>query len=239
MLGSMLLFGAAGCAPIEDLPVHAWSGPEAALQVMAERADRLERFTAKGQVTMGGEAGPVTLDTVLVARPPQHLRWRAWKFGRAVADLTVTPEGVWLWNDPRAQSLAEALGREQADPRRLMSWAGWDGALFRDPELRVRDSGGPRFTLVRSPSASSPGELRIEVDRATLTPRLYSIRAGEREAARVTLSQYQHGEGMVWPMRIDIASGGQNLSVRLNSFEPNAALNPAAFKPSRRAKPLH
>ena len=115
LLYCILLAALIGCAaPRDSLPTFARMDEARSLQTIAERAEKTKSVTAEGLITLrDAEGQTVRLDCVIVMRLPDELRMRAWKFGQAVFDLTLTPQGAWLIapEDPDAP-------RHRADCRR-------------------------------------------------------------------------------------------------------------------------
>src|SRR5438105_2819264 len=87
----------AGCATPERIPKYPPMPPDQALKLLADRAHVIHAVTAQGTITLTRAKGDtVRLDAAVVLDPPTRARLRAWKFGHAVFDMTLTPEGLWL-----------------------------------------------------------------------------------------------------------------------------------------------
>ena len=232
---------AAGCAPRRaheaGLPTFADVDHADALRVLDERARAVRTLSARCDLTLARADGQsVRLDGAVAMAPPDRLRLRAWKFGRAVFDLTLTPDGVWVVtpDDPsRRQKVLPAsvsaahLGRE---------WAMLSGSFFGEEGLRVRDDGG---RLVVSKELEGGRGVACDVDRRTLTPRRYRLLdpAG-RTRFTLSLAGYRMFDATPWPTRLRAASDDGRISVRLKDVELNADLAPNAFRPPRRAEKL-
>ena len=95
-----LLLAAGGCArkaPPSPLPTYAGLDDAAALKVLAARAEAVKTLSAQCALTLTRpDDQTVQLDGAVVMAPPEKLRLRAWKFGRAVFDLTLTEAGLWV-----------------------------------------------------------------------------------------------------------------------------------------------
>ena len=131
------------------------------------------------------------LDAAYVLAPPDRARVRAWKFGRAVFDLTRTADGDLFLFLPR--------GDDRADE--LTASAGQFGAAIGEwLRLLSGDLAGPGATatadgdriIVRRPAGQGGLSLRVTIDRPTLTPRLYeAVDDGGRVRFRLLLSEYR------------------------------------------------
>ncbi|MFW6059259.1 MAG: hypothetical protein ACODAQ_03705, partial [Phycisphaeraceae bacterium] len=92
----------AGCRTPEPLPQHEWHNLNYALATIEQRQESIQTLSAECRLTLRRADGDVvTLDGLMVLRRPNHLRAQAWKFDQKVLDLTVRPEGVWMWTSER------------------------------------------------------------------------------------------------------------------------------------------
>lgn len=211
---------------------------QAALRTLAERAERVKTVQGEGFVTLEREGGDgVRLDSAIAIEFPDHARLRAWKLGQAVFDLTLTPEAVWVFtrgdsDDEEAPPATESAGRFI---RRALSYM---GGFFTDPDLEVRSQG--RDLLLVRKKMEEGQVLTCEIDRATLTPRKYTL-TDDAEKVRFTLhlSDYQdYGDGIVWPKRLDAVGENGTIRITMGNVEFNSRIAPRAFTPPRRAEKL-
>src|SRR5215207_7588135 len=97
---SAVAFQLLGCARRQNaspLPTYPSLDNAAALKVLAGRAEAVKSMSAQCALTLTRpDDQSVQLDGAVVMEPPGKLRLRAWKFGQAVFDLTLTPDGLWV-----------------------------------------------------------------------------------------------------------------------------------------------
>jgi len=236
---ALLLAGLSGCANRERIPVYPAMADEAALRTLAQRAAAIHDASGSGSLTLtrpGGDS--VRMDVAVVMQRPGRVRMRAWKFSRAVFDLTVNEDGVFL------VAPSEAGGGAGEKVRSAGIGAGkfaraigvlFGGDFFTRAGLRVlKDS---PFTL----EVDISGErVTCEVDRRTLTPRVYRVldeRGNQR--FKLELSKYvDHGGGIVYPHAMVATSEQGKAEVALRDVDINAGVAAGAFKPPARAEKL-
>jgi outer membrane lipoprotein-sorting protein len=207
------------------------------LRVLAERARQVQTLSGEGLITLTRPDGEsVRLDAAIAMRPPERARLRAWKFGRAIFDLTVAPDGVWVVtpDDPKRQEQIRSAGVGAG--RLARAWSVLSGGFFDAPGLTTQVTDA-RLRLRRE-AAGEPVVL-CEVDRRTLTPRRYSM-LDDRGVTRftLTLDRYQTFGSAVWPTKLVATSDGGTVEVDLRQVDVNPELPPAAFTPPRRAERL-
>jgi outer membrane lipoprotein-sorting protein len=170
-------------------------------------------------------------------RPPERARIRAWKFGRAVFDLTVTPDGVWIVSPDDSNRKEQIRSAGVSAAKLARTWSVLSGGFFEQAGLMTQMSDG-RILVRREASGGQPAVV-CEVDRRTLTPRKYSV-VDDRGATRFTLAmdRYRQFGDAVWPMRMVAVSEGGTVEVELREAEVNPELPDAAFTPPRRAEKL-
>jgi outer membrane lipoprotein-sorting protein len=234
---SILLLLVAGCHQTyqEHLPTHPRIDPATTLAQLAQQADRLRTMSGSGTLELTQPKGQtVRLDMAVALQPPQRARIRAWKFGTAVFDLTVLPEGVWLESSKDAATPQQGIGATAVPVAK--AWALLGGEFFKTPDLLTQTNG--QWLVVRSVAVDQPTIICF-VDRDTLTPRQYQI-VDEFGKARfiLTLDHYEDFAGIPWPRRIIASSDAGIISVDLTDVELNGDLQPLTFKPPRRAEKL-
>ena len=235
-----ILFAAmftSGCAPREQLPAYQWVDGQTALRDLAARAQAVHTASAQCQITLTRANGQsVRLDGAIVMQPPDHVRLRAWKLGQAVFDLTINPDGVWmvLPDDPQGKQRMIPAGASAAEMAH--AWAIFSGGFFSAGDAKIIDKGGPRFVVERWIDGK---KIDREVERSTLTPRLYVL-SDQSGVKRFTLSEqeYQVIGGIPWPTRLIARSDSGTIDLKLQDVELNAELPSAAFVPPRRAQKM-
>lgn len=226
----------AGCQS-EHIPTYPHMDDSSSLRVLSERNKAIQSLTAQGTITLTSTDGQsVRLDAAMVSHLPDRMRLRAWKFGQAVFDLTLTPDGLFLItpdNNSRKEQM-KAAGASAADFVR--TWSMLSGGLFESPNLRVEST----LTQLRITRAAA-GEPTIlcTVDRSTLTPRRYDLvdDQGSRRFSLV-LDHYTTVNNLVWPRRFIATSEQGTINIELREIELNGDLPPGAFVPPKRAERL-
>lgn len=227
---SGLCVALAGCAP--TLPTYPPMSTEASLGVIAARAESVRSIAARCDITLALSGGDsVILDGVLAAEPPDRWRIRAWKFGHAVFDLTATPEGVWLLAADEMSESAESLASaSQAGIDELMAMLG--PGFFQLPPANAEIVGDRlRVTMTREGGRS----VACEIERATLTPRLFVVTGDDAAARTLRLERYRMVAGIPWPTRLRLAGPEGTITLMLTDIELNEAPAPAAFVPPGKA----
>ena len=235
----ILLATVSGCRNNEHESIAAFPLRDApsTLHWLAERARLVRTLSGEGLITLTRPDGQsVRLDGALVMQPPRQARVRAWKFGRALFDLTVTPEGVWAVtpDDPQRKEQMKTAGMSAA--KLAKTWSVLSGGFFEGADLsaEVRES---RLIVRRQ----TPGEPTVvcEVDRATLTPRKYlMLDDSGKQRFSLVLSRYRQFGEVAWPTRLIAVSDSGTVEVELREVEINPELPAAAFVPPRRAEKL-
>jgi hypothetical protein len=228
----------AGCTH-EALPTYRLTDAESTLRLLAQHAPaaRVRTISAQGQVELARADGQsIRLDTALAAEPPERVRLRAWKFGQAALDLTLTSEGLWIMQ-PRQSGESPAsqpAGLRPEQFRRM--WQLLDGGLFSDPQARSRLEGEEIIITRQEPDGMS---IVCRADRATLTPRRYEILdASGQKRFTLTLDKYAlfGPERIAWPRRIVALSSDGRITVTVREAQFNQPLAAQAFVPPRRAR---
>ena len=226
-----------GCARRAASPLPTYPGLDdaAALKVLARRAEAVKTLSAGCDLTLTKEDGQtVRLDGAVAMEPPERLRLRAWKFGQAVFDLTLTPDGLWVMAPREPGRRDEVLPASLSAAQFGREWAVLNGRFFLQPDLST--SGDGRWLDVRR-TLEDGRTVVCRVDRATLTPRDYAMRdPGGRLRFRFALGDYRLVGGMPWPTKLAARSGEGKIDIRLKDVELNQELAPSAFRPPRRAE---
>lgn len=235
-LGIIILAGlmVGGCA--RELPRYQWIDHATALETLSARAQNIETISARCDLTLSQPNGrSITLDAAVVSHMPDHLRLRAWKFGQAVFDLTLTPQGLWIMQSkemPADRAIPMNINAEQI----AQSWALLGGGFFNEDGLSVEDHGGSSFKIKRT--LEDGGQTIIcEVDRRTLTPRRYTLRDDQGKVRFVLEPErYRRFGDIFYPTKFTARSEAGQFIARLHEIEINSTLPPNVFQPPRRAK---
>lgn len=224
--------GPAGCAA--RLPVYHGVSDEQALAVIADRLERVRTISAEAAVTLSSPDGrSVHLDGAFVAAPPERARLRAWKLGAPALDLTVLPEGVWVFVAGRdaaggpAGNLARSPASGVASAIELLS-----GGYFRNARP-LSDESSAEVLVVIGPFAGQGGA-RCEIDRPTLTPRRFVLSEGPAPR-ELHLERYALVQGVAMPQSLRFRGADGEILVRLDAMEINTEPPPAAFVPPSNA----
>lgn len=261
-----------GCARPAQLPTYPSMSAESALGLMAARQQTIKTFTARADLVLTrpddqpGARQSVSLEGVLIARPPEALRLRAWKLGRAVLDLTVDGPSAWIMTAGDDPSGAPE-GASAAQVRGALDLLG--PAYFRAARevtgplpAGLAVAGDAQALWTSGPALGRPDAL-CEIDRSTLTPRRFVVvdESGTIRA-EMLLSTYAlvpvgsepaaaagpppRGKTVAVPMRIEVRAGGGGgdgrgggvIEIELSEVEINGTLEPGAFVPPARARKL-
>lgn len=236
-VSAVVFLYAAGCArpKMSALPTYGGLNDLAALHVLAKRAEAVKTLSAECALTLTRPDGQtVRLDGAVVMEPPHRLRMRAWKFGQAVFDLTLTPDGLWVLTSGDSGRREKVLPATLSAAQFGREWAALNGRFFLEPDLVT---GGEGKWLTARRTLDDGRRVTCRVDRLTLTPRDYEMRDVQgRRRFRFALSHYQPVHGIPWPMKLAARSADGDIEVRLKDVELNGELAPNAFKPPRRAE---
>lgn len=227
-----------GCAPkrTPDVAPYRWVDEATALDDLRARASAIKTISAECGITLTRADGEsVQFDGALVLENPNHVRMRAWKFNRAVFDLTLNDDGLWVMtlDDPnRREQVLPATLRAGDFLRELSLFTG--GFFTQDPLPKAETRGGTLLLTRHTPH----GLLHCEVDRATLTPRrFYSDPQGSgAERFELKLGNYREISGILWATRLEAVSALGRVAVDQRDVEINGELAPQAFVPPKRAE---
>ena len=232
-----MIAGCAGVAPVEHLPALPLLDDRATVTAISAQFHAVHDMSAQGNLDLTGPNGDrVQMDVAMALRPPNEARVRAYKFGQAVFDLTVTPSGVWLLTTGPGAT-ADRTSKLQVSAEQLAHMLGLlSGALFEEPGLVLHDDGDG---LIVRRERSGEATVLCTVDRKTRTVRQYQL-LDDRHAVRLMLTQSEFVEhdGIPWPQRILAVSDRGRIEIQLRDVDLNAGLPPNAFVPPRRATRL-
>lgn len=226
---------AGGCASSEKstLPIYPAMSTVESIDVIRTRATKLERVTGRGEITLENpNRGAVSLDSIFVLAPPDRARVRAYKFTQAVFDLTLNPDGLFIFV-PRERGkpgelLESTRGAAGAIREWLSSFAGQVDATGADVKQDARS-----ITITR-PDADGTTRTTV-VDRPTLTVRQQTVR-DSAGTVRFTLKldDYRDFAGTLWPAKIVAVSERGTITLLTRELQPNVAAD-TAFTPPPRA----
>lgn len=220
----ILLLTIVGCAkpPIPSYPTMSYEDARPIL-----RGHMPETLTLQGQLTLSEPKQSIQLDTAMVIRQPSEMRLRAWKFGQAVFDLTVRPDGVYAYS-----------GRKEVDPESLKRIAGSIASWLQLLAPLPADAVPLETTQDEWVFERQIAEARVltHVDRQTLVVTRHEMFEGPVRRASIDLSKYTLRGSVPWPGQIVVSEGKRQIKLNTSSLRTDVA--PKAFEPPRRAERL-
>jgi hypothetical protein len=221
IIGLVLL---GGCAS-PPLPTYEPMDAQRALATIADRLQAVHTVFGTARIALeDGHGGSIRLDGALAAEFPDRIRLRAWKFNTAVFDVTAVGDEAWVLASDRMspeQSKAIPAGGVRT-ARDLLG-----PAFFRHAS---EAPGSTAALLIVEGPLRGGGSATCEIDRATLTPRVF--RAGE---ATLVLDRYRVTQGTPWAWRWTLTSPQGTVAVRLDDVVLGGGVAPGAFTPPARA----
>jgi hypothetical protein len=232
-LAALAMALAAGCQP--QLPTYPRVDAQEALRLMADRTAHIESVSAPCRVVLTQSDGrSVQLDGAMVSRPPDYLRLRAWKLSRPVFDLTLRPDGLWIF---RAKGSADdqPWSAESLTAARLRrAWSLLTARMDQDAWTLTQDAGDRLVVSTVDPD----DHYRVEcvADRDTLTLQRCTI-ADADGGTHVTLTweAYRLVDGLVWPLQVRMEGDAGSITVTTDPPTFNDPPPTEAFTPPSRA----
>ena len=225
----------AGCVAPE-VKKYRWVDEPTALAELRKRAAALKTLSAECEITLerpNGEA--VRLNGALVMQPPNRLRLRAWKLTRAVFDLTLNEDGLWVMTTDdakRNEQLVPASVQAADFVRELSLFTG--GFFTQDPPPWTQQRGSETIVFTRD---TKNGTLSCEVEREMLVPRRFYARGPEGQRVELKMDEYRtYRDGVTWPDELQAVSELGSILVESRNVEVNRELAPNAFVPPKRAE---
>jgi hypothetical protein len=221
------------------LPAYKWEGPRAALRTINARDSAIECVIASGRLVLTDQAGDsVQLDCVLIGRNRDYVRLHASKFGRTIHDVTLTPDGLWVY---QAKSQADTTNESVSCWRAGLLSDLW--SLLMNPyryhgwrPVESSDLGRHEFAVERA-MGSEGSKCSAIIDKRTLATKRFQLHdKGGRLRESVTLSAYRSLGPVIWPMQIDAAGEHGRVRILFDRVDINQELMPTAFTPSSKAK---
>jgi hypothetical protein len=230
LVGLLLIAGCAG----ENLPKYPMMEPGPSLVAMRDRSSGIKDISGQGAVTLiNPRGGSVRLNAAFVFAPPDRARVRAYKFGQAVLDLTVKPEGLWLFlprRDAHENDIRTASGNTG---RAIRQWL-----LLIAGESQGGDATAHGAKLLVTRKMDDGTTLQTEIDRSTLTARQYTLTDPNGiQRFRLTLDHYMQVQSTVWPGRIVAQGPMGKIIIEMRDVELNEAPD-GVFDPPVRAEKL-
>lgn len=224
---------------LPPLPTHPWVSPQHAITTITQRVDQIKSFTATGTLELSRPGhDPVILDTVLLGQNRTHIRLRAWKFNSPVFDITIKPEGTWLWTSKRMKDDTQIRSLSSEYAQQLFSPWWWMGDALR--EYTTIHEPSDQTMLVKHKLANSELQFSATINKPTLTLTSYILTVPNADQHRqaINLSQYVILNDIPWPNQLVAQNNLGNFTIKFHEVELNASLPPTAFKPASRAKKL-
>jgi hypothetical protein len=221
----------AGCTSTPPPPQYAKVTPQQAVSIIAARTEAVHTVSAHAKLTLVNAAGDsVRMDAaVAMQRDPASLRLRAWKFGQAVFDLTMNPQGLWIMTGRDPNHPERAGDSRLSAVQMARAWGLFNGDLFTQENLIVNDNGGKTFQVQGS---GDDGTILIcTIDRATLTPVHYELQKDSAVHFTLDLSNYESFGDVVWPRHIHGTSDTGVFTADLDDIEINQPLADGSFVP--------
>ena len=241
-LSLLLCVMLAGC--VSPLPTYEWKGVAAALQTMQQRGALIQTASGTATLTLRRPDGAsVRVDAAFAAMPPESLRIRAWKMNQAVADWTLRPDGVWIWQAEQEEATTDEDGNPSAPagpPAGTWSkhhselWPMLFGIITARNGDQVLESKNAPFVIRRV-----VGDMVAEavVDKNTLVVTDCRILNAEGVVVQtITLERYKAFGDALWPMRVKAEGEGGSFELSFGEVMINDELAENALEPSGRAK---
>jgi len=248
-----------GCVS-KPLPTYAPTDARASIATMQNRMAQIRTLSGRGELVLDDPThGNVRFEAAYVMQPPDRARVRAWKLGQAVFDLTVVPEGVWLYSaeEPTATTPTSNQPNEAPSPlsdslartsEALPDWMAvlWGRAVPNDivrerADAKATEVAPPMVmgdTLITTRSLAAGRVLRTVVARSTLTTtRADVIDPTGKSVFSLEMSDYHELEGVTWPLEIHAVSSSGRMTIITRTLSVNAAPE-SAFTPPFRARKL-
>ena len=235
VIGLFIVATCLGCAR-ERIPTYPPMSNAQSLATLRAHAHAIKTVSAAATLTLTRPNGDgIRLDAALVLKMPDSARMRAWKFGHAVFDMTLTPDGLWIaaqQDDERRKEILAAGSNAAALMRQWLQLI--VGSFDEGPGTSLSaESSILRFARRNEDQTL----LTCEIQRETLTPRKYSLTdPGGAQRLSLRLSNYAELNGVTWPQRIEAISQTGRITIELHDVSINDELAPIAFRPPARAE---
>jgi hypothetical protein len=225
-----------GCESHERIPTYPLMPASQTFEQFQSRSANIHTVSGEGSLRMTRPDGEsIGLDAAVAMQPVDRARVRAWKFGQAVFDLTVTPEALYVVAPKDSSQRDQILAAGSRAGKMIRDWLKLATGSFDATLLEERGND----LVIQRPEADD-GTLVCTIDRRTITARSFRLLdAAGRERFVLKLDRYIESNGQVWPRRIEARSDeGGELRLELREVEVNGELPAAAFRPPARAEKL-
>ena len=224
-----------------SIPTYPQTPADTVLQSVAANFTSIKTVSGPCRVTLVSEAGEsITLSAAIAARPPDHLRLRAWKFDRAIFDATIIGVDVWLVpiaqaDSPGADALPQIPSHEIAGSMSLLS-----GQYFNDAHIVSETA----EIVTVTGSSRELAAIECDIDRRTRTPRIFRFTQLNQPgtlASTLLMDEYRflklkgNTPPLTWPGRLHFERGAASITIFMDDVVINDELPQTAFKPPARA----
>jgi outer membrane lipoprotein-sorting protein len=220
------------CRAPDPIPTYPLAPAAESFDRMQQRSAQMRDVSGEGEITLSSSDGnSVRFDAAFALAPPDRARVRAWKFGQAVLDLTVTQDGAWLFL-PRTDEHAASLRAAAGDASRALHE--WLALLSNRPDNGATNVQTTPTEFIVTRNAAEGSTITSIIDRATLTPRQYIVRddAGRRRFA-LALEAYRVAGSTVWPTKVKASAPNGKFIIELRDVLINQAPSRAFDHPAR------
>ncbi len=225
-----------GCA--SELPAYQWVDHDTAMRDIAARADAVKTLTARCRIILQSpDGGSTQLEGVIATSRPDQLRLRAWKLSQPAFDLTITADGLWVF-DGDTEHPHDDLPADQGFAWLASALEALGGIVVISPTERAShvDRRGGATHRIQRPINEGGGVLTCDLDRRTLTFRQCMVQDGNGSLlAGIIFDRYRVTDDVVHPGRIEASSGDRTITVLVDDVEINPELPASAFVPPPRA----
>ena len=223
MMASLLL----GCG--SALPTYRPMEPQDAWGIVSERTLTIHAVSAEADVTLTGADGPsMRVDAALVLARPDRSRFRAWKVGYAVLDVTGDAGAIWF--DAPDVSADRASGEDLGVApaylaRGLLLIPGWAYAGVQ-PIHAERQLGRYLFEL-----PSPDGLVTCEVSVRTLVVLRWQMTNADADTYTVELRKHCLVDGIPLAYDVVLRADDRSVRIRLRNVDLTSPPDPGVFTP--------
>ncbi|MFQ5494505.1 MAG: hypothetical protein ACE5EX_03910 [Phycisphaerae bacterium] len=208
-----------------------WPGATDAGGTVAGGDRELRTLYATGRILMTSDRGTVELTGVVVAQPPDRVRVRAWKRSSAVFDITLNPDGLYVYH-PRGRRdhglLAQRLTRQH-----LVEVVSRFPSLARRPRGPRGRQPQPVGSIPARRVPTGNGETNSGEAQA---PTEFAFRdTAGRIRHTLRCRTYRRFGDIEWPMRVEARGDDGSVEFLFDRVQINRPLPERAFVPPRRA----
>lgn len=224
----------AGCAA-EKIPIYPlMSGPQT-LELLRTRSQAIKTISGQGTLRLTRPDGQsINFDLAIAIQPTDRARIRTWKFGQAIFDLTLTPDGLFVIAPKDSAHRDQINAASSGAAAMIRRWMQLISGLFGQNEIQEHGN-----ELIVKQNESDGATIICTLDRRTITARSYRLLDKNGiEQFSLTLDHYVESNGQIWPRRIDANSETGKLRIDLRDIEVNDDIPTAAFEPPKRAEKL-